>query len=78
MESSAKQDSTLQELGVVFENSSRLEGVANSILDFLASKSTFLDSSEMKTSLRSGLMAEIYNGNSKADPLSIPLTPQRL
>lgn len=80
METSAKQENTLQALGIVSQNSSRVEGVANSILEFLASKTTFLDSSEMRTSLRSGLITEIYQGNTddeKIDASLIPLTPQR-
>ncbi|KAH8744417.1 hypothetical protein F5882DRAFT_342669 [Hyaloscypha sp. PMI_1271] len=80
MENSAKQEETLQALGIASQNSTRLEGIASSILEFLASKSTFSDLSETKTSLRNGLVAEIYQENpqsAKTTAQLIPLAPER-
>ncbi|KAE9376191.1 hypothetical protein N431DRAFT_481293 [Stipitochalara longipes BDJ] len=80
MENSAKQEKTLQALGIMSQNSSRLEGIASSIVGFLASKSTFSDLSEMKTSLRNDLVAEIYQENAqstKSTAQLIPLAPKR-
>jgi hypothetical protein len=80
MENSTKQEKTLQALGIVSQNSSRLEGIASSILEFLASKSTFSDLSQMETSLRNGLLAEIYQERAHSTGTNaqlLSLTPER-
>jgi hypothetical protein len=75
MENSAKQEKTLQALGIVSQNSSRLEGIASTIVGFLASKSTFSALSEMETSLRNDLVAEIYQESAQSAKTTVQLIP---
>jgi hypothetical protein len=72
----SRQEETLHRLHISSENSSRIEGAVNSILEFLASKARFSDGVAVQSGLRSALITEIYQ---KIDrPATAPvLTPEK-
>ena len=79
MQSLVKQEETLRLLGVESEKNSKLEGIATSILDFLASEAP-LNRPEMKTSLHDVLISKIYDARTQpvdATAQFISLAPER-
>src|SRR6478735_1747928 len=80
LQSSSQQEDTRDALGILKSSTSKLEGVANTILDYLASKASFSNKLEMAESLRTGLVTEIYQEDAGLESNMahlIPLKPER-
>lgn len=65
MQTLSKQQEILEILGIASQKTSKLEGVAASILEFLASKAVS-DKSGVKTNLRNELSAKIYEEGARS------------
>jgi hypothetical protein len=80
LQSSSQQEDTRDALGILKSSTNKLEGVANTILDYLASKASFSNKLEMAESLRTGLVTEIYQEDAGLESNIahlIPLRPER-
>lgn len=75
MDTASKQQETLRALGVVSKNSAQLGGVADSILEHLVSKTSYIDRSEMKKSLRHDLLQGVYQDYAQSGESTVPIVP---